>query len=221
LGIKLDLPPTGVRHCLHEAGAGFLFAPNYHPAFKALAEVRKNLAAQKVRTIFNLIGPLLNPARPECQLVGVFSRELCPAFAEILQRLGRDSAWVAHGLTEDDQPVDEVSNMGTTRICKAGAYQDLEDEEIRPEDFGFRKAKVSELQGGDAKENARILQAILSGEETGPKRDMVLLNSAAALACAGLSDHISDGISISLEMIKTGAALDRLHRLQKAVISAK
>ena len=97
--------------------------------------VRKSLAARGVRTIFNLIGPLLNPAKPQCQLVGVFSRDFCPVFAEILQRLGRESAWVVHGTTGDGRSVDEVSLMGSTRICKSGLYQDTEDEEIRPRDF--------------------------------------------------------------------------------------
>lgn len=216
LGIRIDLPVDDFRRCVEQAGIGFMFAPIYHPAFKAVVGVRKSLAARGVKTIFNLIGPLLNPARPECQLVGVFSRDLCPAFAEILQRLGRESAWVVHGTTGDGRSVDEVSLMGSTRICKSGSFQDLEDEEIRPRDFGFKHAEVAELQGGDAKTNALILEAILSGSETGPKRDMVLMNSGAALACAGLADHIDDGIEISREMISSGAALERLRLLQKA-----
>ncbi len=219
LGIRIDLPPEGFRHCLKEAGVGFLFAPMYHPAFKAVIGVRKALAERGVRTIFNLIGPLMNPARPECQMVGVFSRELCPAFAEILQRLGRDSAWVVHGTTGDGRSVDEVSVMGSTRICKAGAYQDIEDEEVRPRDFGMHHAEVEDLRGGDAKENAAILEAILSGRETGPKLDMVLMNAGAALACAGLADDLGDGIELSREVITSGAALDRLRRLRKAVES--
>jgi anthranilate phosphoribosyltransferase len=216
LGIRIDLPADAFRDCVETAGIGFMFAPMYHPAFKAVASVRKTLAARGVRTIFNLIGPLLNPARPQCQLVGVFSRELCPAFAEILQRLGRESAWVVHGTTGDGRSVDEVSLMGSTRICKAGLFQDLEDEEVRPRDFGLIHAEVSELQGGDAAENAVILESILAGRETGPKRDMVLMNSGAALACAGLADTMGDGIEISREVIASGAALERLRMLQKA-----
>ena len=168
-----------------------------------------------MKTIFNLIGPLLNPARPECQLVGVFSRELCPVFAEILQRLGRESAWVVHGTTGDGRSVDEVSLMGSTRICKSGSMQDIDDEEVRPRDFGLKHAEVQELQGGDAKANAIILEAILSGGETGPKRDMVLMNAGAALACAGLADSMGDGINISQGMIDSGAALEKLRLLQK------
>ncbi|MFT4176631.1 MAG: anthranilate phosphoribosyltransferase [Luteolibacter sp.] len=214
LGIRLDLPTEDFRNCLEKAGVGFLFAPMYHPAFKAVVGVRKQLAERKIRTIFNLIGPLLNPARPQCQMIGVFSREFCLPFAEILQRLGRESAWVVHGTTQDGQAVDEVSLMGSTRIFKAGAYQDSEDEEITPEDFGLRPARVEDLQGGDATVNAAILEAILSGRETGPKRDMVILNSGTALACCGLADNIGHGIEISREMIASGAALDRLRKLQ-------
>lgn len=216
LGIRIDLGADEFRDCVEQAGIGFMFAPMYHPAFKAVVAVRKSLAARGVRTIFNLIGPLLNPARPECQLVGVFNRDLCPAFAEILQRLGRESAWVVHGTTGDGRSVDEVSLMGSTRICKSGLFQDIADEEVRPRDFGMKHAEVEQLQGGDAKVNAEILEAILSGRETGPKRDMVVMNSGAALACAGLADDMGDGIEISLEMISSGAALDRLRRLQKA-----
>lgn len=215
LGVKIDLGPDAFRECMSRVGVGFMFAPLYHPAFKAVAGVRKKLAARGVKTIFNLIGPLLNPARPECQLVGVYERELCPVFAEILQRLGRDSAWVVHGTTGDGGSVDEVSLMGSTRICKSGAYQDQDDEEVRPRDFGMAHAEVASLRGGDARVNAEILVNILSGKEAGPKLDMVLLNAAAALACAGLADDMGDGIVVAREAITTGAALERLQLLRE------
>lgn len=216
LGIRIDLPADDFRRCIEKAGVGFMFAPLYHPAFKSVIGVRKSLGAKGIKTIFNLIGPLMNPARPQCQLIGVFSRELCPAFAEILQRLGRESAWAVHGTTGDGRSVDEVSLMGSTRICKSGSFQDQEDEEVRPRDFGFKHAEVEELQGGDAKHNAAILEAILAGRETGPKRDMVLMNAGAALACAGLADNMGDGIELSREVIASGAALEKLRLLQKA-----
>lgn len=215
LGVRIDCDPEGFRRCLENAGVGFLFAPAYHPAFKAVAGVRKELAARGVRTIFNLVGPLLNPARPQCQLVGVFERELCPAFAEILQRLGRDSAWAVHGTTGDGRSVDEVSLMGSTRICKAGSYQDLVDEEVRPRDFGLKHAEVSELQGGDAVVNAAILEAILGGREQGAKRDMVLLNAGAAIACCGLADDIGGGIELAREVLADGSAAARLRLLRE------
>lgn len=219
LGIPVDLPAEGFRRCLEQAGVGFLFAPAYHPAFKAVIGARKQLAAKGVRTIFNLIGPLLNPARPQCQLVGVFSREWCPAFAEILQRLGRESAWVVHGTTGDGRSVDELSLMGSTRIFKAGSMEEMVDEEVRPRDFDLRHAEVPELQGGDPKLNAAILEAILDGSETGPKRDMVLLNAGAALACCGLADDVGDGIDLAREVIDDGSALARLRAMQKAARS--
>lgn len=215
LGIRIDLPAEGFRKCIKEVGVGFLFAPAYHPAFKEVVGVRKQLAEKGVRTIFNLIGPLLNPARPQCQLVGVFSRELCPVFAEILQRLGRESAWAVHGTTGDGRSVDEVSLLGSTRICKSGSLQDIEDEEIRPRDFGMKHAEVGELAGGDARVNAAILESILSGKDTGPKRDMVLLNAGAAIACCGLSDDIGDGIELARTLVEDGSALKKLRDLQK------
>ena len=216
LGVRIDCDPEGFRRCLEKAGVGFLFAPAYHPAFKAVAGVRKHLAARGVRTIFNLIGPLLNPARPQCQLVGVFDRAMCPAFAEILQRLGRESAWVVHGTTGDGRSVDEVSLMGSTRICKAGAYQDLEDEEFRPRDFGMRHVEVGDLRGGDAEVNAAILEAILDGRESGPKRDMVLMNAGTAIACCGLADDIGAGIEVARQVIADGSALERLRLMRAA-----
>lgn len=214
LGIRTDVPVADFRRCLHRAGIGFLFAPVYHPAFKAVTEVRKQLATQGVRTIFNIIGPLLNPARPQCQLVGVFNPEWCATFAEILQRLGRDSAWVVHGTTSDKRSVDEVSLMGPTQIFKSGLYQDLADEEVHPKDFGMKLAKLSDLQGGDAKVNAAILEGVLKGHEMGAKRQIVLLNAGAAITCAGLADTMADGVELAGELIDDGSALERLRLLQ-------
>ncbi len=219
LGINLELPSEKVGECLSEAGVGFLFAPRYHPAFKAVVPVRKALAERGIRTIFNLIGPLLNPARPECQLVGVFEKNLCPVFADILQRLGRDSAWAVNGMTADGRVVDEVSLMGSTRICKSGSFQQLVDEEIRPRDFGLAHAELSDLTGGDAQENAEILKSILNGKDRGPKRDMVALNAAAAIACAGLVDSMGEGLTMAQQLIDSGAAMDRLVKLQQFAVS--
>jgi|TARA_B110000495_G_scaffold203420_1_gene227011 anthranilate phosphoribosyltransferase len=215
LGVSIDLPCEQVGVCLEKAGVGFLFAPKYHPAFKAVVPVRQLLAKQGQRTIFNLIGPLLNPANPECQLVGVFDKTLCPVFAEILERLGRDRAWVVNGSTADGRVVDEMSLMGPTLVCKSGCDQGQEEEEVTPSDFGLPQADVEDLKGGDAAENAIILEDILSGRETGPKRDMVLLNAAAAMACAGLAAHIEDGLEIAREVITDGGALERLRLLQQ------
>ena len=215
LGVGIDLPSAQVGICLEQAGVGFLFAPQYHPAFKAVVPVRKLLAEQGQRTIFNLIGPLLNPAHPECQLVGVFDRTLCPIFAEILQRLGRDSAWVVNGATADGRVVDEVSLMGPTLVCKSGNFQRQVDEELQPSDFGLELVPATDLQGGDAAENAVILEEILSGRERGPKRDIVRLNAAAAIACAGLADDMGAAFRKTGEILDNGAALERLRILQE------
>lgn len=215
LGIPIDLPSEQVGVCLEKAGVGFLFAPQYHPAFKAVVPVRKMLAEEGQRTIFNLIGPLLNPATPECQLIGVFENRLCPVFAEILQRLERDSAWVVNGSTADGRVVDEMSLMGKTRICKSGRYQKIVDEEVTPEDLGLEIAGVESLQGGDAHENAKILEGILAGELQGPKSDMVALNAGAAIACAGLADDLLAGVQLARQIISDGAGLARLRNLQK------
>ncbi|NWK53983.1 anthranilate phosphoribosyltransferase [Verrucomicrobiaceae bacterium N1E253] len=215
LGVNIELGPEGFRESLEVAGVGFLFAPIYHPAFKAVGPVRAMLAKEGVRTIFNLLGPLLNPVRPECQLVGVCLPELGSAFAEILQRLGRDSAWVVHGTTPEGGSVDEMSLMGPTRICKSGRYQSIVDEVVEPEDFGLVRCGVEDLRGGDAQHNATILTDILNGHETGPKRDMVLLNAGAGLACAGLVDTLGQGVSLARDLIDSGQALERLTRMQE------
>ena len=214
LGVRIDLPPDGLRRCLGEAGVGFLFAPKYHPAFRAVAGVRKKLAADGHRSIFNLIGPLLNPARPECQLVGVAEGSLCPTFVEILTRLGRKSAWVVSGSAAGNRGVDEISLMGQTRICKGGMGREYEETLIQPEDFGMESCSVEELQGGDARENAVILEAILAGKDRGVKTEIVLLNAAAALACAGLAEGMDDGLEIARGTLESGAALQRLRALQ-------
>jgi len=198
LGIGLN-PGLDVFHdCVEQAGVGFMYAPIFHPAFKEVADIRRELAVEGIRTIFNLIGPLLNPARPECQLVGVSDPALVPSFAEILQRLDRDSAWVVCGETEDGRPVDELSVMGNSLV----------------EDFGLDYATTDDLRGGDAEENADILTEILSGVREGHRRDMVLLNAGAGLACAGLADSLGDGIESARDIISSGEALERLKVMQ-------
>ena len=214
LGIRLDISPETFRKCLEEAGVGFLFAQMYHPAFKAVGPVRAELAKEGIRTIFNLIGPLLNPVRPQCQLIGVCDPALGPVFSEILQRLGRESAWIVNGSTADGRPVDEMSLMGTTEIFKSGSEQELINETVTPGDFGLTVCNEVELEGGEADENAQILVDILSGKETGAKREMVLLNAGAGLACAGLADDIADGVNKARKLIDSGAAIERLRKLQ-------
>lgn len=210
LAIDIEQGPDDFRATLQRSGVGFLYARKYHPAFKAVAGVRAKLGQQGIKTIFNLVGPLLNPIRPQCQLVGVTERDRALAFAEILHRLERESVWAVHGTTADGRGVDEVSTMGPTRICKSGSLQDQKDQEVHPRDFGLPTADLADLIGGDAHRNAQILLDILGGKEKGPKRDLVLMNAGAGLACAGLADNLGDGIEIARELTANGAAMDRL-----------
>ena len=214
LGVDIEQGPESFQETIRRAGVGFLYARKYHPAFKAVAPVRAQLGKEGVKTIFNLVGPLLNPCRPQCQLVGVTERGMAPTFAEILQRLERESVWAVHGQTADGRGVDEVSLMGRTRICKSGISQDHADEEVNPADFGLEVAQVEDLVGGDAKENGHILTNILGGEEKGPKRDMVLMNAGAGLACAGLADDLGDGIERARGLIASGEAMERLEAMR-------
>ncbi len=214
LGVDIEQGPADFRETVQRAGVGFLYARKYHPAFKAIAPVRAQLAEQGIKTLFNLIGPLLNPCRPQCQLVGVTERAMTHTFADILERLDRESVWAVHGQTADGCGVDEVSLMGPTRICKGGNLQDHVDEEVNPADFGLEVAPVSDLVGGDAKSNAQILINILGGEEKGPRRDMVLMNAGAGLACAGLADDLGHGIEIARGLVASGQALNRLEAMR-------
>ena len=215
LGVPLMLPPDRFRDCVEKCGCGFLYAPLYHPSFKVVAPVRQALGKQNIRTIFNLIGPLMNPVRPECQLIGVADPQMAPAFAEILQRLGRSRAWVVSGRTADGRSVDEVSLMGPTLICSGGLYMEHKTWEIHPSDFGLTVSELAPLVGGDAEVNKEILLGILEGRERGPRRDMVCLNAACALVSCGLALDIEEGLKKAQESIESGAALEPLRLLQE------
>ena len=204
LGVPLDLPPDAARDALARTGFCFLFAPQYHPAFKAVAPVRRQLAAEGVSTIFNLLGPLLNPARPAHQLVGVYSGALLPTYAEVLRQLGRRSAWAVHGAGG----MDELSTLGASQVCR---FDDgggpIRAETVTPEDAGLpRVASLEELRGGTAGENARVLTGILSGQIGGARRDVVLLNAAAAFVAAGVAPGLAAGVERAAEAIDSGRA---------------
>ena len=205
LGVPIDLQPDAFAETIHRNGVAFLFAPLFHPAFKAVAPVRTTLAKEGVRTIFNLIGPLLNPCRPDYQLVGVFDETLVPAFANILTKLGRKRAWAVHGKTADGRGMDELSTLAPSRICE-GDTETLFDPAI----LDLQPATLEQLQGGDATDNATILQAILSGKDTGPRRDIVALNAAATFTITGLSPDIPSGFQKALDLLSSGAAFDKL-----------
>jgi anthranilate phosphoribosyltransferase len=211
LGVRLDHPPGDLRRCVEHVGMGFLFAPHYHPAFKAIAPVRRLLAAEGVSTIFNLLGPLLNPAWPAHQLVGVHSLALTRVFAEVLRQLGRRSAWAVHGAGG----MDELSTLGESQVSGFEASADaIYHRVIEPEDGGLQRVEsLAELQGGSAEENAATLLGILRGEIGGPRLDIVLLNAAAGLLVAGAAADLRTGVDLARAQIRDGRALAKLQAL--------
>jgi len=214
LGVPIELPPARLAECVRSIGVGFLFAPVYHPAFRVIAPVRRQLAQEGVTTIFNLLGPLLNPVRPDFQLAGVSNSALPSLYADILGRLGRQKAWAVNGRTESGASMDELSTLGPTVIVASGHGEVSAPVTLEPSKFGFPPAQLADLQGGDAAENARILTAILDGSDRGPRRDMVLLNSAAGLVVTGLARNLAEGILTAGQLIDRGLATRKLHALR-------
>ncbi len=208
LGVRIDLPPEDFKRCVEQTGLGFLFAPHYHPAFKTIAPVRKRLAGQGITTVFNMLGPLLNPAVPEFQIIGLFARDAMPRYAEALAQLGRARAWVVHG-----EGLDELTTTGVNEVQEIAAGE-RRAFALDPAEYGLPRASLEELRGADREQNAAILQGILEGEITGPKRDIVLLNSAAALHVAGLAGDLAASLELAREQLESGAALKKLRALQ-------
>ena len=207
LGVEVELPPAAVAACIDECGIGFLFAPRHHAAMRHVAPVRKELG---LRTLFNLLGPLANPAGARRQLLGVYAPQLVPVLAKTLAELGCDRAFVVHGYGG----LDEISTAGPTVVCevRSGVVRQFE---LSPEDAGVKRAPLEGLRGGDAQQNAETLRAVLRGEN-GPQRAATLLNGGAALAAAGVCETIADGVRLAERAIDSGAALDRLERLVQA-----
>ncbi len=204
LGVNIQLSPERAAQCLREVGICFLYAPNLHPAMKQVQGVRREL---RMRTMFNLLGPLTNPARASGQVVGVYSIDLVEKLAEALSTLGLHRALVVHG----HDGLDEITITGTTRVAEArdGSVRSYE---VEPEEFGMTRATLREISGGDAIENATIIRAVLNGEKS-PRRDVVLLNAAAALVAAGRADHIADALPLAINSIDSGAAAGKLTAL--------
>lgn len=214
LGIPIDIGATAFTELIKTHGVGFLFAPHYHPAFKAVAPARKILAEHGQKTIFNLLGPLLNPVSPPYQMIGVFDETLPPIYAEILKQLGRQEAWAVHGKASDGRGMDEFSIMGSTVIHRCRQDQANDSWTVTPEDLGLTPASVEDLQGGDASANAAILEGVLSGEIQGPKRDITLVNAAAGFVITGTTPDLPSGMALGGELIDCGAALEKLRALQ-------
>jgi len=206
LGVKIQLSPERAARCLREIGICFLFAPDLHSAMKQVQKVRREL---RLRTMFNLLGPLTNPARASGQVVGVYSLDLVEKLAEALSMLGLRRALVVHGV----DGLDEITITGPTRVaeCRDGVVRTYE---VTPEEFGLRRATLADIAGGDAVENAGIIRGVLDGKKSA-NRDVVLMNSAAALVAAGRADHLTSAMLIAAESIDSGAARRKLDSLTK------
>jgi anthranilate phosphoribosyltransferase len=219
LGVPLHLSPEDLQECVKRHGLAFIFARQYHPAFRAVAKMRQNLARENTRTIFNLLGPLLNPAKPRRQLIGVFAPRLTTVFAEVLRRLGRERAWIVHGLAEESNGMDDISICGATTIAElhegkvTSAILDMQW-------LGLSRCSLEELCGGSPKENAATLEGILSGAIQGAKRQMTIANAAGGFVVAGLARDMNEGIALARMQIDNGAALAKLRALQSYAASA-
>jgi len=213
LGVNIQLTPERAAQCLREIGICFLYAPDLHSSMKQVQKVRREL---RMRTMFNLLGPLTNPAHASGQVVGVYALDMVEKLAEALSMLGLRRALVVHGL----DGLDEITIAGPTRVAEArdGIVKTYE---VDPEEFGIKRATLADISGGDAAENAAIIREVLDGKKS-PRRDVVLLNSAAALVAAGLVDHLKDGIPLAARSIDSGAAaakLDALASFTRRVVS--
>jgi anthranilate phosphoribosyltransferase len=204
LGFSLDVEPERIERSIDELGFGFLFAPTHHPAMRHAAPVRRELAA---RTVFNVLGPLTNPAGARAQVVGVYAPELVPTIADVLLALGADRAFVVHGAGG----VDELSPAGPNLVCEVADGR-VRRREIDPLELGVPRCAPEELRGGDPADNAQTIREILGGADGG-RRDAVLLNAAGAIAAAGHAKDLREGLGIAREAVDSGAAGERLEAL--------
>ncbi len=206
LGVRIDLPPEKVQECLFETGFGFLFAPLFHPAMKYAVGPRRELG---IRTIFNILGPITNPAGAKRQTVGVFTDRLTEPLARVLGNLGAEDVMVFHG----EDGLDEITITDGSKVTRFrnGIIENLI---IAPEDFGFNRAPVESIAGGDARENAEATMTILKGEP-GPKRDIVVMNASVTLLVSGRTDDLKEASAIAQEVIDSGKALRKLEEIVK------
>jgi anthranilate phosphoribosyltransferase len=209
LGVKIDLGPEAVAACIDEAGIGFLFAPIFHTAMRHAVGPRRELG---FRTIFNLLGPLANPAGAERQVLGVYDPDLTMTLAEVLRDLGTEHSLVVHGAGATD----ELTLAGENIVCEC-RQETINKYTVNPSQIGLSAAPIDALAGGDAKQNAEILLAILKGDQ-GPRRDVVLLNAAAAFIAAERAAGFEEGLRLAADSIDTGAAMDALERLRRIAV---
>lgn len=221
LGVRIELEPARAAAVLDDAGCVFLFAPFYHPAFKAVMPVRKFLAERGTATVFNKLGPLLNPVNPPFQLAGVFDPAMVDVYGGVFAELGRTRAWAVHGRTPagaDGEPgggLDEMSTLGATEVCAVENGR-LARHALTASEFGIRKPDLVEMRGGSAAENALKLEALLRGKLPGAIEDIVLWNAAGALTVAGISPDVGGGLECARRAIRSGEAAARLDALRAA-----
>lgn len=204
LGFNIEVEPEQAEKCLREKGMTFLFAPNYHSAMKNVAGIRRELG---IRTVFNMLGPLSNPADIKGQVLGVYDGELTSTIANVLLKLGRERALVVHG----DDGLDEITTTTTTTVSEVRDGEVIEYK-INPLDLGINLAQPEDLEGGDCKENAEIILDIFKGVK-GPKRDIVVINSAAALYVGKKVDNLKDGVRLAEDLLDKGLVMDKLREL--------
>jgi len=207
LGVNLEAPPSVLENCLASCGITFLFAPLFHPAMKTVSKVRRELG---VRTVFNLLGPLLNPAGARRQIVGVFSLALTEKLAEALRQLHCERALIFSG----EDGLDEISLEGRTQVTElhGGTFK---TESVVPEDFGLTRRKRADLQGGDVAQNARILREVLENRGSEAQQDIVLLNAAAGIYVAGAARSVAEALTVARASLSSGQALTKLNQLVK------
>lgn len=207
LGVDITLPPEIVSECIEKIGIGFMFAPSLHPAMKYAMGARKSLGT---RTVFNILGPLCNPASVKRQLMGIFNGDLTEIVANVLQKLGSVHAMIVHG----DDGLDEITTTDNTKISHLKNNCEIVTSSFSAKDHGFELSSLNELKGGIPEENARIIQNILSGDDMGKKSDIVILNAAAGILIGGKVSSMKEGISVSKDIVSSGAAMDVLNKLK-------
>ncbi len=215
LGIPVTLTPEEAARTLEEKGFAFLFAPHYHPAFKHIAPARRICAERGSRTIFNFLGPLLNPARPDTQLLGVARPELCEPLAKVLQSIGLRRAMVVCGKV-GDACLDELSTLGETTVAEFYQDRGFNVSTLSERDFPMQPASIRDLQVGEGESSEEIVLSILGGREKGPRRDAVLLNAGAALFVSEKAPSITEGWDLAEKTIDSGAAMDKLEQLRSS-----
>jgi anthranilate phosphoribosyltransferase len=207
LGVKIDLGAEAVAECIEKVGMGFMFAPMFHPAMKYAAAPRREIG---IRTVFNILGPLTNPARAEFQVIGVATAEIGEKIARVLHRLGAKHALVVHG----KDGMDEITGTDNSLVWEVNEHGVLPAYEISPQHFGFKEARPAEIKGGTAEDNAGMLRRVLDGER-GPRRYVVVMNAAAALVAGNRASDLKQGARIAEEAIDSGRALEKLDGLAR------